>query len=108
MRSVNVNIAVNITNELQSNSTDNSETKLQLFLPFVGKQGIQLLSKMKHQLKRSIPSNLKTYTAYEGTKLSTQFPVKDRTKFEHGHNIVYFSLCPNVTCNEAYVGERDR
>ena len=108
MRSVNVNIAVNITDELQSNSTDNSETKLQLFLPFLGKQGIHLLSKMKHQLKRSIPSNLKTYTAYEGTKLSTQFPVKDRTKFEPGHNIVYFSLCPNVTCNEAYVGERDR
>ena len=108
MRSVNVNITVNITNKLQSNSADNSETKLQFFFPFLGQQGIQLLSKMKHQLKKSIPSNLKTYIAYEGTKLSTQFPVKDRTKFELGHNIVYFSLCPNVSCNETCVGERDR
>ena len=38
---------VGITNEPRTNSTDNSERKLQLFLPFSGKQGIQLLSKMK-------------------------------------------------------------
>ena len=24
------------------------------------------------------------------------------------HNIVYFSRCPNATCNETYVGETDR
>ena len=40
------------------------------------KQG-KLLSKMKRQLKKSIPSNMKTWITYEGTKLSTQFPVKD-------------------------------
>ena len=78
---------VNITNEPQTNTNDNSETKLQLFLPFLGKQGTQLLSKMKKQLKKSIPSNVKTCITYEGAKLSTQFPVKDRTKFEHRHNI---------------------
>ena len=33
---------VDFTQELQTNTTDNSETKLQLFLPFSGKQGIQL------------------------------------------------------------------
>ena len=98
---------VDITNKPQTNTTDNSETKLQLFLPFSGKQGIQLLSKMKRQLKKSIPSNVKTYITYEDSKLSTQFPVKDRTKFAHRHNIVYFSRCPNVTCNETYVGETE-
>ena len=99
---------VDITNKPQTNTTDNSETKLQLFLPFSGKQGIQLLSKMKKQLKKRIPSNVKTCITYEGTKLSTQFPVKDRTKFEHRHNVVYFSRCPNATCNDTYVGETDR
>ena len=63
---------------------------------------------MKRQLKKSIPPNVKTCITYESTKLSTQFPVKDRTKFEHRHNIVYFSHCPNVTCNKTYVGETDR
>ena len=99
---------VDITNKPQTNTTDNSETKLQLFLPFSGKQGIQLLSKMKKQLKKRIPSNVKTCITYEGTKLSTQFPVKDRTKFEHRHNVVYFSRCPSATCNDTYVGETDR
>ena len=49
---------VDFTQELQTNTTDNSETKLQLFLPFSGKQGIQLLSKMKKQLKKRIPWNV--------------------------------------------------
>ena len=38
---------VNITNEPLTDTTGSTETKLQLFLPFSGKQGIQLLSKMK-------------------------------------------------------------
>ena len=33
---------VDFTNEPQTNTTNNSETKLQLFLPFSAKQGIQL------------------------------------------------------------------
>ena len=63
---------------------------------------------MKQQLKKSILSNVKTWITYKDTKLSTHFPVKDRTKFEHRHNIVYFSRCPNLTCNKTYVGERER
>ena len=63
---------------------------------------------MKKQLKKSILSNVEVCVTYEGTSLSTQFSVEDRTKFEHRHNIVYFSLCPNVTCNETYAGETDK
>ena len=83
-------------------------TKVQIFLPFSGKQGIQLLSKIKKKLKKSDSLNVKTYIIYEDTKLSPQFPVKDRAKFEHRRNIVYLSRCPNVSCNETYVGEADR
>lgn len=50
-------------------------------------------------------SKKKDCIIYEGIKLSTRFPVKDRTKFEYIHKVVYFSHCPNVTCNERYVGE---
>ena len=73
---------INFTNEPQTNTTDKNETKLQLFLSLSGKQGIQLLSKIKKQLKKSIPSNVETFITYEGKKLSTQFPVKDKTNFE--------------------------
>ena len=89
------NINFNITNEPQTNTTDNNETKLELLLPFSVKQGIRLLS------------NKKIYITYKGTKLSTQFSVKLRTKFESRHNIVYFSRCPNGTCNETYVEKTD-
>ena len=51
---------------------------------------------------------MKTCITYEGKKLSTQFPAKDRTKFQHRHNVVYFSRCPKATCNEICVGETDR
>ena len=26
----------------------------------------------------------------------------------HRQNVVYFNRCPNATCNETYVGEKDR
>ena len=67
--------------------------------------------KMRYKYRKiieSIPSNVKTCITFEGTKLLTPFPVKDRTKFEHKYNIVYFSRCPNVTCNETYVEETNR
>ena len=98
---------VNTTNNSQTNTTDNNETKLKLFLPFSGKQGIQLLSKWKKQLKKSIPSSVKTYITYERTKYSTKFPSKDRTKPKHKYNVLYFCRYPNVTCKEACVGETD-
>ena len=50
---------VSITNKPQPNTTDISETKQQLYLTFSGKQGIQLLSKIKKQLRKTIPSNVK-------------------------------------------------
>ena len=72
---------VNIINELQTNTTDDNETKLHLSFLFSRKQGIPLLNKMKKQLKKSIPLNMKTYITYQSRKFSAQFSVKDRTKY---------------------------
>ena len=60
---------------------------------------------MKTQLKKNIPSNVKTCIICEGTNLLIQFPIKDRTKFEHRNSVVYVNHCPNVTCNEIYARE---
>ena len=81
---------IDTANEPNANNTDNNKTKIQLF-SFSGKQSVKLLSKMKKQLNESIPSNVKTCIIYEGARLSTQFPMKDKTRFEHRHNVVYFS-----------------
>ena len=83
--------------EVEAVETKNHDTEqnLQLFVPYSGKQGHRLLSKMKKQLKRTLPDDVKTIISYKSTKLSTKFPVKDKTDFQHKHNVVYFGKCPN-------------
>ena len=39
-----------------------------------------------------------TQVTFTGQKLSTQFNVKDRTKFEHKH-VIYFVKCPIILVN---------
>ena len=36
---------------------------------------------------------------FTGQKLSTQFNVQDRTKFEHKHDVIYFGKCPIILVN---------
>ena len=77
-------------------------------LPFNGKQGNKRLSKMKKQLNKSLPTELKTTVTNQSKKLGTKFHLKDKTRFIHQNNLVYYSKCPNKTYNEDCVGETDR
>ena len=67
-------------NQTKSQSTHNSETKIQLCLPFYGKQEVQLPS----ILKKRILSNMKVCVIFEETKLPTQFLVKDKLSLSAG------------------------
>ena len=82
--------------------------KVQIMLPYNGKQDNKLLSKMKKHLNKSLPTEVKTTVTYQSKKLGTKFQLKDKTRFNHRNNLVYYSKCPNKTCNEDYVGETDR
>ena len=96
--------------EVEAVETKNHDTEqnLQLFVPYSGKQGHRLLLKMKKQLKRTLPDDVKTIISYKSTKLSTKFPVKDKTDFQHKHNVVYYGKCGNEGCNEDYLRETKR
>ena len=63
---------------------------------------------MKKHLKKTLPENVKTIITYQSKKLSSKFPTKDKTEFQHQNNLVYYSRCPNYQCKEDYVGESDR
>ena len=63
---------------------------------------------MKKQLKKTLPDDVNTMISYKNTKLSTKFPVKDKTDFQHKNNIVYHSKCPIQVCHENYIGEMNR
>ena len=65
------------------------EEKIQVLVPYSWKQGHQLLSKTKKQLKRTLLDDIKTIISYKSTKLSTKFPVKDKTDFQHKHNFIF-------------------
>ena len=67
--------------EVEAVETKNHDTEQ--VVPYSGKQGHQLLSKMKKRLKRTLPDDIKTLISYKSRKLSTNFPVKDKTDFQH-------------------------
>ena len=72
----------------------------QLILPYAGKEGIQLTSKMKTRLKKLLPDNVKTMVTYQSKKLASNFPVKDKIDFQHQNNVVYYGKCPNPNCKD--------
>ena len=59
-------------------------------------------------MKKTLPESVKTIITYQNKKLSSKFPTKDKTGFQHQNNLVYYSQCPNDQCKEDYVGESGR
>ena len=68
--------------------SQDKEEKIQVLVPYSGKQGHQLLSKTKKQLIRTLPDDI-TMISYKSTKLSMKFPVKNKTDFQHKHNVIF-------------------
>ena len=46
--------------------------------------------------------------SYKSIQLSTKFPVKDKTNFQHKNNVVYHSKCPSEGCRVNYIVETNR
>ena len=63
---------------------------------------------MKQALRKTIPEKEIPKVIYTGTKSGTHFNIKDKTKTEHKHNLVYKVTCPNPTCNDSYIGKTAR
>ena len=63
---------------------------------------------MNNSLKRFLPGNVKTKVRYTGQKLGTKFQIKNQTKEQHKHDLVYCRKCPEPTCNKDYLGETGR
>ena len=77
-------------------------------VPYSGNQGHKLLSKMKKQLKKTLPEDVNTMISYKSAKLSTKFPVKDKTDFQQKNTVVCHSKCPSEGCPKNYIGETNR
>ena len=84
------------------------EKMYSLILPYAGPKGYSIIKTMNNSLKRISPDNVKTRVTFTGQKLSTKLQINDKTKDQHKHDLVYYSNCPEPTCNEDYLGETGR
>ena len=76
--------------EIQVKEDENTSIKNHLLvLPYQGEKGINILYSLKRYVNKILPENVKIQTAFIGKWLSSCFKTKDRTKFEHQHNIIY-------------------
>ena len=75
-----------------------------LLLPYKGEKGEHLIKSMKRRISKLLPPEIKTQVAYTGKILSTCVNVKDQSKFDRQHDVVYYADCPNETCRENYIG----
>ena len=76
-----------------------------LVLLYQGDLGNTLVKSLQERLHNLLPNTQVTYT---GKKLNTCFNIKDRTTFQHQHDIVYRGKCPEIDCLDNYIGEASR
>ena len=100
----NTNNENSFTNE--NNSQMSGKQLSFITLPHKGQQGEKVLKSFKTTLHRSLPNNIEAKVVYTGTKLGSNFQIKDKTKFDHKHDLVYYVKCPE--CQEDYIGEIGR
>ena len=79
-----------------------------LLLPYQGEKGLHLTKSLKRNLKSLLCSTVKANIGFTGKKLSTCFQIKNQTKFEHKHDIIYLAACSQDNCSENYIGESGR
>ena len=75
---------------------------------FAGNKREKIMKSMNKFSSWVLPCNIKICIAYSGTKLSSSFQLKDQTKKDHQHDVVYYAKCPEEQCTEGYTGETGR
>ena len=76
-----------------------------LLLPYKGKRADNILKSMKKTIHKLLPETVNRNT---GRELSTCFRIKDKSKFDHKHDLVYHAKYPIELCDENYIGESCR
>ena len=96
-------------NENEMNPSQEEEIEMvQLNLPYGGERGQQLVQKLQKNIKNTFKGKVQLRTTYTPCKLGSRFPVKDKTKLEHQHNVCYHIKCANKKCKSCYVGNTKR
>ena len=63
---------------------------------------------MNKRVNKFLPNKNKTELTFKNTELSSYFNVKTKIDFEHNHDIIYPTNCPQTTFIDVYVVESAR
>ena len=77
-------------------------------LPYQRNKGSNLLKSMKRHVSKLLPEHTKLEITFTGKKLISCFSIKDKAKFEHQHDLVYYANCTKPFCRDNYVGKTGR
>ena len=80
------------------NDSSNNEKIHGLMLPYQGDKGSNLLKSMKRYVSKLLPEHTKLEITFTGKKLNSCFLIKDKTKFEHQHDLVFYVKCTEPSC----------
>ena len=69
-----------------------------LLLPYQGEQGSRLVKSLKRSITKLLSEATQLELGFTSSKLSMHFQIKDKTEFEHNHDIVYLGTCPQNNC----------
>ena len=89
-------------------NVESCDKKHRLVLPYKGDRGNHILRSMKKYVRKLLPKKSTLRITYTGKKISSQFNIKEKTNFEHQHDLIYHVNCPLPTCEENYIGETAR
>ena len=95
--------------EIQVREDENTSIKYNLLaLPYQREKGIHIVNSMERCVNKILPEHVKVQTAFTRKGLSSCFKTKDRTKFEHQHDIIYQMKCSAENCSDDYIRESAR
>ena len=95
----------NVSNKNEAAQTSNQtivekhdDKKHHFMIPYQAGKGEQVIKSVRKTIKRLLPSNIKVQVSFTGNKLSSCFNIKDKTRYEHRHDVIYPGTCPGTTC----------
>ena len=85
---------LNIANNKSNVNNDITNITHMLVLPYRGERGQRIIKSINKVVKEILPQNHITQNVYKSKKLGSYFNIKDSTKLERQHYLIYFTQCP--------------
>lgn len=97
---------MSVTPEVNNTGEVNEFIQPCLVLPYQGRKGEDILKGLKNCVSSLLPNQFSPRFVYNGKKVGSFFPIKDKVKEEHQSGLVYKYEC-GLDCNQKsdYVGE---